>query len=62
LLSVGLTLGMVGPALRATLGLPAADPTIEAAYAVIDHLAFGGDGDLSIFGAEVCTASGSWDT
>ena len=48
-----LYVGLTGSATATSLGLITTDPTIEASLAFIDYLEFGGDGDLSTFGAEV---------
>jgi hypothetical protein len=47
-----------GPAGAATLGLETTVPKIETSFALIDYLEFGGDGDLSTFGAEIYFTDG----
>ena len=48
-----LSIGLTTDTLAGSLGLDAETPVVESSAAVLDYFEFGGDGDLSTFGAVV---------
>jgi hypothetical protein len=58
LISLFLILGPATGASAMTLGLSTQSPFLESNNAIVDYLEFGGDGDLSLFGAPITSFGG----